>query len=56
MRYLALVAALLLLMLTTACSERGRTLEDLPTPITDLDAYATALVMTQTPRPNASAK
>lgn len=51
MRYLALLAALLLLSLTAACSERGRTLDDLPTPITDLDAYATALVMTQNAPP-----
>jgi len=51
MRYLTLLAALCLMISLTACSERGRTLDDLPTPITDLNAYATALVMTQNAPP-----
>lgn len=50
MRSFLLLATLLLLSLT-ACSERGRTLKDLPTPITDLNAYATAQVMTQNAPP-----
>lgn len=51
MRSLTLLGVTLILLWLTGCSDRGRTLDDLPTPITDLDAYATALVMTQNAPP-----